>query len=123
MFRHEEVGSLGKGGKRFTDRMKIGKFPAKLVGVDLYVGKDNVGNVIGIQASYEVKSAIKKCQLHSAVDLKKATKVHCALIDSADYFKGIEVISNEKGLIVGLMFVSVKGVSAKAGVFEGTRRH
>ena len=102
--------------------MKIGKFPAKLVGIDLYISKDNAGNVVGMQSSYEVKSAIKKCQLNMAVDIKKTTKIHCALIDSADYFKGVECISNDKGLIVGLMFVSVKGVTAKAGSFEGNRR-
>lgn len=89
MFRTEELGSLGKGGKRFTDRMKIGKFPAKLVGIDFYVAKDNLGNVVGMQASYEVKSTIKKCQLNMAVDIKKTTKIHCALIDSSDYFKGM----------------------------------
>ena len=55
-------------------------------------------------------------------DAKKANKIHFALIDSADYFKAIEIIVNDKGLIVGLVFISLKGITAKAGVFEGTRR-
>lgn len=122
MFRNEEIGKFKKGGKRFTDRLKIGKFPAKLVGIDFYVAKDNTGNVVGMQASYDVKSAIKKSQLNMVVDVKKTTKVHYALIDSADYFKGIECVINNKGLIIGLIFISVKGVNAKGGAFEGNRR-
>ena len=102
--------------------MKIGKFPAKLVGIDFYVAKDTVGNIVGIQASYEVKSTIKKCQLHLAVDVKKTTKIHYALIDSSDYFKGVECVLNNKGIIIGLIFISVKGVTAKGGAFEGNRR-
>ena len=80
---------MSKGGRRFTDRLKIGKFPAKIVGIDLYVAKNNIGNVVGFQATYEVKKAIKKCPLNMIFENKKTAKIPGILVDGTDFFKAI----------------------------------
>ncbi len=49
-------------------------------------------------------------------DIKKTTKIHATLIDSTDYFKAVQCITNDKGLIIGLVFISLKGFTAKGGV-------
>lgn len=49
------------------------------------------------------------------VDQKQTVKKSIVLIDSQDYFKTIECICNQRGLIIGLALYSNKGVSAKAG--------
>lgn len=89
IYKHEEIGGVSKGGKKFTDRIKIGKSPSKIVGVDFYTAKNNTANVVGLQATYEIKSTIKKLPLNLVFDIKKTTKVHATLIDSTDYFKAI----------------------------------
>ena len=86
------------------------------------MAKNNIGNVVGLQATYEVKKAIKKCPLNMIFDSKKTAKVPGILVDGTDYFKAIECITNDKGLVLGLVFLSQKGVTVKAGIFDGPRK-
>ena len=44
------------------------------------------------------------------------------LEDKEDYFKEIEMVINEEGVIVGIKLTSVQGISFKGGPTEGTRR-
>lgn len=55
-------------------------------------------------------------------DPKQTTKRAITLFDSTDFFRTIECVCNEKGLIIGLTLVSNKGVAGKGGCLEGVRR-
>ena len=39
LYKHEEIGKVSRSGRRFTDRPKIGKNPAKIVAIDFYESK------------------------------------------------------------------------------------
>ena len=54
LFKFEEVGSLSKNGRRFSDRVTVSKNVSKIIGVDFYTDNET-GFLIGLQATYLVK--------------------------------------------------------------------
>lgn len=65
---------------------------------------------------------MKKSAVNMIHDPKQASKKPITLFDNEDYFKAIELVFNEKGLIIGVGVTSAKGIVGRAGPSEGTRR-
>lgn len=122
MLKTLEFGKVSKNGKKFTDRAKLGKAYGKIIAIDLYENKTGSSNIVGIQATYDIKGVIKKSSPNSFVDLEDALKKTVTLFDSEDYFKEVELICNEKGLIIGVSFMSLKKIPGRAGAMNGNRR-
>ena len=121
-FKFEEVGSLSKGGRRFSDRGTIGKFPSKIVAIDFYT-EITTKKLIGLQVTYVVKDAVKKSNLNMIADKKKTTKISAAVTDKDyDYYRSIDCYSDEKAIIVGLCITSNNGEVATGGIQDGSRR-
>lgn len=89
LYKHEEIGKVSKNGRRFSDRPKIGKNPAKIISIDFYESKEGTCNFVGFQASYETKASIKKGPLNMIVELKNTVKKQITLIEPNDYIKNI----------------------------------
>ena len=116
------MGRSSKEGQRFADRIKLGKNESKIVAVDFYEIREGKGNIVGIQATYDIKKVLKKGPINMVVDQKLTVKKSIILFDSEDYLKTVECICNERGLIIGIAVYSKKGVSGKGGSLEGTRK-
>ena len=122
MYKTQESGTVSKNGKRFTDRIKLGKVASTIVGIDFYENKMGARNIVGLQTSYSANGSIKKSVVNMIHDPKMAERVSFQLEDKSDYIKDIELIINEASVIVGIRTTSRNGVSFSAGCSEGTRR-
>lgn len=78
---------------------------------------------MGLQVTYQINQSVKKGPIHMYVEQnEKIGKKTVYLIDSEDYYKIIQCICNEKGLIIGLALMSNKGIAAKVGNLQGSRK-
>ena len=121
-FKFEEVGSLSKNGRRFSDRGFAGKNCSKIVQVDFYT--DIVtGNLIGLQATYLINEVLKKGNLNMIVIKKKTSKVTAEVSDKEfDYYRSIECFSDSRDIMVGISMTSNNGESVSVGNISGSRR-
>ena len=58
LFKYSEVGEATKAGKRFIDRVSIGRKAAKIIGITFYENKSD-HKIIGLQATYHVGKSRK----------------------------------------------------------------
>ena len=64
LFKSVQLGKANRSGSKFSDRGKLAKNPAKIVGIDFYESKQWLRNIVGLQVTYEVKGNIRKGELH-----------------------------------------------------------
>lgn len=97
--------------------MGVGEF--KIVGIDFYENIEAPHNIMGIQTTYLTNKNEKKTIVNTLCHPQATNKKSVLVTHQDDYFKQIDVVANEQGLIVGIKVTSKQGVFGSAGHLQG----
>ena len=82
LFKSVQVGKANRSGNKFSDRTKMAKNAAKMVGIDFYENKQWLRNVVGLQVTYEIKGNIRKGELFLNQEIEETEKISVNLFDN-----------------------------------------
>ena len=119
-FKANQIGEATKAGKRFIDRNAVGKRAAKIIGVVYYQKKDGEKQLMGLQAIYMSGTVKKKGNLNVLADISELETKQFSL-EPGDFIKTIDVMTNNKGKVVGVSMVSKSNVMLKGGAMTSSR--
>lgn len=115
-----EIGEATKAGKRFIDRSAIGKKHAKIIEITFFEKKEGEKELLGLQATYLVGHTKKKGLLNILYDASLAQKTDYSL-ESGDFVRSLDVLTDDKGKVVGISMVSERNVVLKGGTMTPNR--